>query len=93
MVDSSLWREHTRQQFQYNVSFGFNWVRGGMIGEDGLNQKGFREDFSKDLAFEGRFEDQFRVCQELKPLERVQERNGNTFRREKRGRPWELEEG
>lgn len=36
--------------------------------------EGFREDFTKDLACEGRFEDQVRVCQERKSLGRIQQR-------------------
>lgn len=45
------------------------------MGEDDLNLfKGSREDFTKDLAFEGRLEDQVRVCQEVEPLGRVQQR-------------------
>lgn len=46
-----------------------------MVGKGGLSLfKGFREDFTKDLALEGRLVDQVRVCQEVKPLRRVQQR-------------------
>lgn len=56
---------------------------------------GFREDFTKDLAFEGRFEDQVGVCQELKPLGRAQKRTTGCavkWQQEKHGGPWELGE-
>lgn len=46
-----------------------------MLEKDDLNLfKGSREDFTKDLVFEGRVEDEVRVCQEVKPLERTQQR-------------------
>lgn len=45
------------------------------MGENDLNLlKSSRKDFRKDLASEGRLEDPVRVCQELTPLGRAQQR-------------------
>lgn len=64
------------------------------MGEDYLNLfKGSRKDFIKDLASDGRLEDQVRVCQEFIPLGRVQQRviKCTKWQRGKAWWLWELE--
>ena len=54
----------------------------------------FGEGFTKDLAFEGRFEDQVRVFQELKPLGRIQQRTTGCAEKWQQGKPqWTMGTG